>query len=136
LYVTSSLSAQYQTINQTLNITVKNICLFTVLRSDFRQQPKNISAAIGDSVSFPCRPPRGEPEPKVIWKKDAEMIIPGASKTRYIVTDNGALNISQVRKQDAGIFTCIATNKAGEKESSPAILRVIGKFYHRYLYIF
>ncbi|VDI07959.1 roundabout, axon guidance receptor 1 [Mytilus galloprovincialis] len=98
-----------------------------VLRSDFRVQPKNVTAAIGDSVSFPCRPPRGEPEPRIIWKKDTELIIQDPSHTRFVVTDNGALNISQVRKQDAGIFRCIATNDAGERESAPAVLRVIEK---------
>lgn len=98
----------------------------SVLRSEFRLQPKNVSTAIGDTVRFQCRPPRGEPEPRIIWKKDNEQIISGPSNTRFVVTDNGSLNISQVRKQDAGIFTCIAINQAGQKESAPAVLRVIG----------
>lgn len=36
-----------------------------VLREDFKEGPRDQSAVVGDTVVLNCRPPRGEPDPKV-----------------------------------------------------------------------
>lgn len=42
--------------------------------------------------------------------------------------------ISNTRKSDAGMYTCVGTNMVGERDSDPAELTVFGKphFYLRY----
>lgn len=39
----------------------------------------------------------------------------------------GKLMISNTRKSDAGMYTCVGTNMVGERDSDPAELTVFGK---------
>lgn len=48
--------------------------LFTALRDDFRASPQNTWMAQGDTAVLECEPPRGNPEPKVLWKKNGNLI--------------------------------------------------------------
>ncbi|XP_062583892.1 roundabout homolog 1-like [Saccostrea cucullata] len=102
------------------NATLK----IAVLRDDFLQSPSNQSVSIGDKAIFSCRPPRGEPEPKVLWMKGRKFL---TDSNRIQILENGDLIISQVTLNDADNYKCIATNTAGEKESAPARLTVLEK---------
>ncbi|XP_061183727.1 roundabout homolog 1-like isoform X7 [Saccostrea echinata] len=102
------------------NATLK----IAVLRDDFLQSPSNKSVSIGDKAIFSCRPPRGEPEPKVLWMKGRKFL---TDSNRIKILENGDLIISQVTLNDADNYKCIATNTAGEKESAPARLTVLEK---------
>lgn len=117
-----------------LNITVwYNIFLllnnflssFPVLRDEFLESPSNRSVSIGDKAKFTCRPPRGEPTPKVLWMKGRKFL---TDSGRIQISENGDLIISQVSLKDADDYKCIATNTAGERESAPARLTVLGTF--------
>ena len=95
-----------------------------VLRDDFQVHPRNTEVAVGDTGVLQCHPPRGLPKPKVKWKKDGETVrISG----HYELQGPGNLVIKDARHADSGIYVCIAENKAGERESSPARLLVRGK---------
>lgn len=42
----------------------------TVLQEDFRVQPQDTVATVGEQVILECWPPWGHPEPTVLWWKD------------------------------------------------------------------
>ncbi|CAL1527760.1 unnamed protein product [Lymnaea stagnalis] len=95
-----------------------------VLRDDFRESPQPVTVAAGETATFRCTPPRGEPEPKVLWHKDGSPLNPD---NRVVVSSDGYLTISAVKVTDAGKYTCLAINAGGEKESLPAPLTVLEK---------
>ncbi|XP_078326436.1 roundabout homolog 2-like isoform X7 [Crassostrea virginica] len=102
------------------NATLK----IAVLRDEFLESPSNRSVSIGDKAKFTCRPPRGEPTPKVLWMKGRKFL---TDSGRIQISENGDLIISQVSLKDADDYKCIATNTAGERESAPARLTVLEK---------
>ena len=98
-----------------------------MIRDEFRDPPQNVDAALGDDAVFHCKPPKGDPEPRVRWKKDGEQIM--ASDRVYFDDDGGGLRIREVRKDDAGMYVCLAFNVGGQRESKPARLAVFGQFF-------
>lgn len=92
-----------------------------VIGNEFREQPGNAEVAVGADVVLGCRAPKGEPEPRVRWKKDGELVKPS---DRITVADAGSLKIRDSRREDAGLYVCVAYNVGGEKESVPAKLSV------------
>ncbi|KAK3587014.1 hypothetical protein CHS0354_016993 [Potamilus streckersoni] len=99
------------------NATVK----IATLRDDFVQEPVDTGIAVGNSVTLLCRPPRGEPEPTVIWLFNSE---PLETNGRVLILKDGDLKFDSVLKQDAGDYRCQAKNEAGVKTSRPAKLSV------------
>uniref|UniRef100_A0A2K6FGT7 Roundabout guidance receptor 2 n=1 Tax=Propithecus coquereli TaxID=379532 RepID=A0A2K6FGT7_PROCO len=92
-----------------------------MLRDDFRQNPTDVVVAAGEPAILECQPPRGHPEPTIYWKKDKVRI---DDKEERISIRGGKLMISNTRKSDAGMYTCVGTNMVGERDSDPAELTV------------
>uniref|UniRef100_A0A8C0G9M0 Roundabout guidance receptor 2 n=1 Tax=Chelonoidis abingdonii TaxID=106734 RepID=A0A8C0G9M0_CHEAB len=92
-----------------------------VLRDDFRQNPTDVVVAAGEPAILECQPPRGHPEPTIYWKKDKIRI---DDREERISIRSGKLMISNTRKSDAGMYTCVGTNMVGERDSDPAELTV------------
>ncbi|XP_061483918.1 roundabout homolog 2 isoform X4 [Rhineura floridana] len=92
-----------------------------LLRDDFRQNPTDIVVAAGEPAILECQPPRGHPEPTIYWKKDKIRI---DDREERISIRGGKLMISNTRKSDAGMYTCVGTNMVGERDSDPAELTV------------
>ncbi|XP_043923680.1 leucine-rich repeat and fibronectin type III domain-containing protein 1-like protein [Protopterus annectens] len=65
----------------------------------------------GQSVSLRCKAV-GDPEPYIHWISPRGKLV--ANTTRVTSYDNGTLDFLMASVKDSGIFTCIATNAAGE----------------------
>jgi len=79
---------------------------------------------LGVDATLECKPPKGEPEPRVRWRKDGEPVKFG---DRLVLLDSGSLRIRGAQREDGGQYVCVAFSVAGEKESFPAKLSVRGQ---------
>ncbi|XP_058271001.1 neural cell adhesion molecule 1a isoform X2 [Hemibagrus wyckioides] len=72
----------------------------------------NATADIEQAVTLACYAD-GYPEPTVTWTRKVELV----ADEKYSLNDDGSeLTIKDVKKLDEGDYTCIARNKAGEKQ--------------------
>ena len=88
----------------------------------FVKQPQNTVALEKGDVTLQCEV-KGEPQPIVQWYKNGDLII--ESEYFQIVGDQ-SLKILGLVGLDAGIYQCMASNLAGNIQSS-AELKVIKK---------
>lgn len=95
-----------------------------VLRDNFRLQPGDLVTTAGQVLELDCVPPLGYPEPHVTWKKDGVTL--DLLGDRYVVT-KGKLQVASAQRSDSGLYTCVATNAAGERQSRGARVSVLGK---------
>ncbi|XP_038180151.1 roundabout homolog 4 isoform X1 [Arvicola amphibius] len=93
----------------------------TVLQEDFQIQPRDTVAVAGEPLVLECQPPWGYPNPSVSWWKDGRPLVlqPG----RHTVA-GGFLTVARAEKNDTGIYMCMATNNAGQRESRAARVSV------------
>jgi len=96
-----------------------------VIRDEFREQPSDTDVATGDVATLHCKPPRGEPEPRVRWKKDGEPVAETLDE-RVLVLEDGRLQLRDTRPEDSGTYACVASNIGGLRESKPSKLAVVG----------
>ncbi|XP_049786327.1 roundabout homolog 3-like [Schistocerca cancellata] len=90
------------------------------LRLGQRMRPDDIKE--GSDVYFECRVRANPPAYKVTWKFQGQTLVQNAS-AGVIVTDE-ALALQSVGRQDAGDYSCVASNVEGDGESPPLVLRV------------
>ncbi|ETN65072.1 neural cell adhesion molecule 1, partial [Anopheles darlingi] len=94
-----------------------------VLRDDFRLVPKDTVALVGGPVILNCTPPRGIPEPSVLWIKDGKIL--DINGKHHSLVDSGSLLISEIQPSDSGRYECSAQSMAGTKTTPPAYLKVL-----------
>lgn len=59
---------------------------------------------------------QGVPQPSVMWKKNGTTpVVDGA---RYSLSTDGTMTVRQVELSDGGVYTCVASNIAGQDEAS------------------
>ncbi|XP_036413530.1 leucine-rich repeat and fibronectin type III domain-containing protein 1-like protein [Colossoma macropomum] len=75
-----------------------------------RRSPK-ILAMEGQPASLKCKA-NGDPDPDVHWISPEGRLISNTSRT--LTFSNGSLEINITSLKDTGVFTCIASNAAGE----------------------
>ncbi|XP_012669965.2 WAP, Kazal, immunoglobulin, Kunitz and NTR domain-containing protein 2 [Clupea harengus] len=79
--------------------------------------PAHQSVHVGETASFLCEV-AGRPRPEITWEKQVEgaenvVMQPNHVRGNVVVTNIGQLVVYNAKLQDAGIYTCTATNTAG-----------------------
>ncbi|CAO2612218.1 Palld, partial [Lemmus lemmus] len=83
-------------------------------RPHFLQAPGDLTVQEGKLCRMDCKV-SGLPTPDLSWQLDGKPIRPDSTH-KMLVRENGvhSLIIEPVTSRDAGIYTCIATNRAGQ----------------------
>ncbi|XP_055516807.1 roundabout homolog 1 isoform X2 [Leucoraja erinacea] len=131
--------------DQRYRVTVGKLTIFSTLRSDsgvymcvatnkvgqresraarmsvlekptFVQRPSDATVMAGDSVQFSCDA-RGDPLPRVVWKKENGMLPNG----RYEVNSDHTIRIHYTTASDSGVYTCLAENAVGSAAASASL---------------
>ena len=79
-------------------LVVVSLPVFTV------KPPEKISVGIGTSLTLNCSA-TGDPRPVISWKRQGAALPVGRSHRT-----NNALVVSDLKKEDAGIYVCVATS--------------------------
>ncbi|KAM4861104.1 hemicentin-1 [Thomomys bottae] len=74
-----------------------------------RTHPKEYVTAVDQPITLPCEAD-GLPPPDIAWHKDGHAI---TESIRQRILNSGALQIAFAHPEDAGLYTCMATNVAG-----------------------
>ncbi|XP_045058702.2 palladin isoform X2 [Desmodus rotundus] len=87
-------------------------------RPHFLQAPGDLTVQEGKLCRMDCKV-SGLPTPDLTWQLDGKPIRPDSAH-KMLVRENGvhSLVIEPVTSRDAGIYTCIATNRAGQNSFS------------------
>ncbi|XP_059207792.1 roundabout homolog 1 [Centropristis striata] len=80
-------------------------------------KPGNVSVRVGESAQFYCQA-KGDPPLSVVWSREQGPLPNG----RYLVNPDQTLQIHYVTDQDAGRYTCTASNDAGVVTASAQLL--------------
>ncbi|XP_032870270.1 leucine-rich repeat and fibronectin type III domain-containing protein 1-like isoform X1 [Amblyraja radiata] len=72
----------------------------------------------GQGVTLKCKA-IGDPDPSILWSSPEGKLVSNSSRT--IIYNNGTLDILITTLKDSGMFTCIASNAAGELATNVTI---------------
>ena len=109
-----------------------NFFLYQSAKPRIVQKPADQVVKEGSFTKFQCVA-AGQPRPTVFWTKQGREtpFFPNQANDRHFVSLAGELDISNVKKEDEGVYTCQALSPVGLGSSSAAArLTVIGKRYH------
>lgn len=77
-----------------------------------RAGPRAMKVQVGHAIDLPCIA-QGVPEPSLSWLKDGATLLDGS---QHRISDR-ALTLNQVGLMDEGVYTCVASNIAGQDEA-------------------
>jgi len=90
--------------------------------------PVDLTVRAGSTARLQCAA-TGSPTPEVAWQKDGGFDFPAARERRmHVMPDDDVFFIVDVKMEDAGIYSCTASNDAGTVRAN-ATLAVI-RMYH------
>ena len=83
----------------------------------------NVTSLPDTPLTIQC-PVSGVPPPKLTWTKDGKPLTTGEA---FTVTKAGTLLVRGSMQGDSGLYTCTATNVAGNASVSSRVT-IVGKF--------
>lgn len=86
----------------------------------FTKTLKKVDASLGSNVTLECRVAGSQPM-VVSWFKDNQEIHSDAKYKLEFSESKATVTISDLEKADSGVYTCKATNDAGEKDTSETL---------------
>ncbi|CAH1399530.1 unnamed protein product [Nezara viridula] len=107
-----------------LDLIPKDRTSRVMLRDEFRSVPASTRVAAGETALLECGPPKGIPDPSLLWRKDG-VLLDLEESDRVRVVDGGNLMIREVKQSDEGRYQCVAQNIVGMKETAPAMLTIL-----------
>ena len=103
---------------------VSFIIFLSVLRKDFVTPPYSQQIQLGSQAQLRCHPPKGNPAARVIhWEKNGVEI----NDPNFIQSADGHLIIVQAKMENAGNYTCVASNDVLTRRSPTATITIYGK---------
>ncbi|KAK2567085.1 Hemicentin-1 [Acropora cervicornis] len=87
----------------------------------FQAMPQGMNVTVGSPVILHCKA-MGSPNPNITWQKDGLSV----DTTHVTLLANGSLYISSTVVQDAGRYSCKATNVAGSTSVRANIVIYVG----------
>ena len=91
----------------------------------FLRTPSDVTVRAGSEAVLACAA-AGEPKPEIVWQKVGADDFPAARERRMGVAPPDMYSIENVKSQDQGVYSCMATNAAGTIVAN-ATLQVLGK---------
>ncbi|KTF76822.1 hypothetical protein cypCar_00021533 [Cyprinus carpio] len=91
----------------------QTIKLSVLVPPSIHASPRAMKVQVGHAIDLPCVA-QGVPEPSVSWLKDGSTLLDGS---QYKISGE-ALTLNQVGLMDEGVYTCVASNIAGQDEAT------------------
>ncbi|XP_069954965.1 protogenin-like isoform X3 [Cherax quadricarinatus] len=106
--VTASDKGQYQCMlhRAGYSVTSANLSLFLANTGTWRMRPRNSTVRLGSAVRLSCLF-SSNPEATLTWLKDNQ---PLPEDSRYYQPTKEVLQITNIKQQDAGVYSCLAVN--------------------------
>uniref|UniRef100_A0A3B3ZT54 Contactin 3b n=1 Tax=Periophthalmus magnuspinnatus TaxID=409849 RepID=A0A3B3ZT54_9GOBI len=115
-------SGMYQCVAENKHGIIFSSAQLMVLASppSFSKSPLRalLKARSGSTVTLECKP-QAAPPAISLWKKGSEIL---QRSERITLLPNGTLQITNVTKQDAGSYTCIAKNQFGTASTTGRLI--------------
>lgn len=88
----------------------------------FRQRLHDLTFETGDTITMYCAL-EGAPPYSTVWYKNEELLTDG-NRVKLALYDDGqaTLTITTAKPYDAGLYKCVARNKAGRASSRMRLL--------------
>ncbi|XP_043945033.1 protein sidekick-1 [Protopterus annectens] len=87
----------------------------------FKQPPTDVTVTEGLIAELSCDV-SGAPKPAIMWKKNQHILASGSVQIpRFTLLESGGLQIRNVLQEDAGTYTCFASNSEGAINASAAL---------------
>ena len=98
------------------------------IRSDIPpEEVEEVRVVVGEGVLLECYS-EGNPPPQVVWIKENEGRPLSGTSPRIHLPSSNELLLTDARPEDAGLYTCSVSNRAGTAEKQ-FDLTVLGNFF-------